>query len=286
MRYVRLALFIVALCVFLLALEAALTLAGAPISLRDTRGAGQMGLLAITVAAIMLFVRYVGGINPFLFVWHYAANWRRALAGFATMALAAMLLAAVLTAVFIRLGWATWSPEHWAALGPKILAITLANLLAAIVLALTEELIFRGALMRYLRSDLTPANTVAAVLASALLFAVPHLIAFQKGADAVMPLMVGLFLLGVLLATTYVVTGSIACAIGLHFGLLGFKVILRETDIATFNGDVRTGPDFFVMMVVLTLLVVLLRRRLWARFAVEPAALLDEDVRAGRISSF
>jgi len=37
---------------------------------------------------------------------------------------------------------------------------------------------------------------------------------------------------------------------------------------------------------LLTLLVIALRRQLWARFAVEPAALLDEDVRAGRISSF
>ena len=286
MRYVHIAILIVILALAFVVIEGLLRLTGAPISLTDSRGAGQMGLLGLTIGALVWFSWIMCRISPWQFLGHYVAHWRRALAGFATMFLTVMLLATVLFAIFLALGWAKWSWAHWDRLSLWILVVTLANLVAALVLATCEELIFRAILLRYLRSSLELPNTVIAILVSSAIFAATHLIAFQGSSQSILPLMIGLFLLGVLLATTYVVTGSLACAIGLHFGLLGFKVILRETDIGTFGGDVRTGPEFFVMMIVLTLAVIALRKQLWARFAAEPAALLDEDMRAGRISSF
>jgi membrane protease YdiL (CAAX protease family) len=286
MRYLLLLAYVVVLAIVLVGLESILRVSGAPVSLTDSRGIGEVSLLVIVLGSLLVFVQYAAGVNPVSFFRHYAARWRRALAGWATMAAFTMLLASLLLAVFISLGRATWSAEHWDALGLRVLGLTLANLAAALVLATTEELIFRASLLRYLRSSLSAQTTLVAILVSSAIFAVSHLVAFKDDPSGILSLMVGLFLLGTLLATTYVVTGSIACSIGVHFGLLGFKVILRETHIAAFQGDVRTGLDFYILMVSLILLVLVLRKWLWARFAIEPAALLEEDLRAKRISSF
>ncbi len=286
MRYIRFFVFLVTLALLLVAVEGALRLVGAPISMRDSRGVGQVLMLTLAFLWILGFIRYVAHIGSIDFLLHYVKHWRRALSGFLAMAGTTLGLAAAVFGLFVALGWAIWSAEHWAALDMRILAKTVGALLAALVLATTEELIFRATFLRYLRDSLSPGPTIAAILASSAVFSVSHLIALREAGAPFLPLLTGLFLLGVLLATTYVVTGSIACSIGLHFGLLGFKVILRETDIGSFGGDVRAGPDFFVMMALLTIIVVLYRKRLWARFSIEPAALLDDDIKAKRISSF
>lgn len=286
MRYLILAAFVIGLAALLIAIETILRLSGAAISLTDTRGVGQVTLLAVSLGMLVVFVHFVIGVNPFQFLWHYMRRWRRAAAGFLVMALSILLLSAALFAIFLALGWATWSWPHWQALDAAIVAATLSALLVAVLLATVEELIFRATVLRYLRRRLDLDVTVTAIVVSAALFAVSHLIAFRDDPGDIVPLMVGLFLLGVVLATTYVVTGSLTCAIGVHFGLLGFKIILRKTQIGTFGGDVRTGADFYLLMICLTVGLVLLRRQLWQRFAIEPAALLEEDLRLKRISSF
>lgn len=285
MRYVKLFAFLASLSLGLIVLEGLLHLLGAPISLRDTRGVGQVGLLVITILAIMLFVATVAGVNPMMFAWHYVRHWRRALSGFATILVFVLLLEVILTAVFVQFGRATWSPEHWQTLGPRILLIALTKMAVALVLAITEEIIFRATFMRYLRSALTSANTITAILVSAALFSISHLIALDGLRSNTEGLLFGLFLLGILLATTYVISGSIVCAIGFHFGLLGFKVFLRETGIVSFDGDVRASPEFYAIMITLIALVLLSRRLLWSHFAIEPAALLNEEVRNQHISS-
>lgn len=286
MRYFRFFVFLVSLVALLFAVEGVLRLLGAPFSLRDTRGVGQVMTITLSFLWIIAFIEFVVKLSPVKFLVYYVQHWRRALAGMRFMLLTTLTVATGLFAIFLMLGWADWSSEHWAALNFVIIAITIKSLFEALVLATTEELIFRAAFLRYLRDSLRPGPTIAAILVSSAVFSLSHLIALREPDTAFLPLLAGLFLFGVMLSTTYVVTGSIACSIGLHFGLLGFKVILRETDIGSFGGDVRTGVDFFVMMVLLTVIVVLGRKRLWARFSVEPAALLDEDIKQQRISSF
>ncbi len=286
MRYLILAAFVIGLAALLVGIETVMRLSGTAVSLTDTRGIGQVTLLAVSLGTLLVFVHFVIGVNPFQFLWHYVGRWRRALAGFAFMALSLLLLSATLFVVFIAFGWAKWSSQHWQALDAAIVSATLAALLVALLLATVEELIFRATVLRYLRHGLGLEVTITAIVASAALFAVSHLIAFRDDPGEIVPLMVGLFLLGVVLATTYVVTGSLTCAIGVHFGLLGFKIILRKTQLGTFGGDVRTGVDFYLLMICLVVALVLFRKQLWQRFAIEPAALLAEDLRLKRISSF
>lgn len=286
MRYIRFFAFLLSLAVLLALVECVLRAVGAPISLRDSRGVGQVLMLTISLLWLMAFVEFVAHISSIRFLMHYVRHWRRALAGFLTVFLVVILLSAVIFGVFVWFGWATWSQEHWAALDLLVIAIVIKSLFVALTLATTEELIFRASFLRYLRYSLRPGPTIAAIVVSSVVFSVSHLIALREAHDGVLPLLTGLFLLGILLGTTYVVTGSIACSIGLHLGLLGFKVILHKSDIGSFGGDVRTGPDFYLMMILLTAIVVLMRRQLWARFSIEPAALLDSDIHQKRISSF
>jgi hypothetical protein len=84
-----------------------------------------------------------------------------------------------------------------------------------------------------------------------------------------------------------VVTGSIACSIGIHCGLLGFKVFFRRTDLATLSpdgswwlggtSDLRIGPLSWFILLSLTAAIVLCRRWLWERLWVESAVCPDRE---------
>lgn len=93
-------------------------------------------------------------------------------------------------------------------------------------------------------------------------------------------LLFGLFLLGGLFIVTYIASGSLACAIGMHAGLLGFKVFLRRTDLLDYQPDVwwlggsediRLAPITWLLMVLIGIFIWVTRRQLRRHFYIEPA---------------
>lgn len=187
----------------------------------------------VDVLLVALFAQSVGVIGWLAYVaWHKGLGSLRADFG---------LSASPQTVVFVGAGVALAALAGW-----LLLPITdLANLdessqdvvrvfeeskgieipfflLGVVVLApVAEELLFRGALLRGL---LRRTNPLAAVVGSAVVFALVHLIG-DLGTGYYVPAFV---LLGVISGWMAVTTGNLAASIGLHMGfnLLGSVLIL------------------------------------------------------------
>jgi membrane protease YdiL (CAAX protease family) len=166
-----------------------------------------------------------------------------------------------------------------ARLGVTLTTALLSILLASIV-AIPEELVFRGFFLSYLRWNASAAVTAGAVLTSALIFAVAHNLADPLDwltADD-FPLLVGLFALGLLLAAAYLATRSLWCPIGLHAALVAFNLgILQEKVIAVDyspwwlggSDDIRKAPLVWLVFIVASLVLVAARGRLRRKLAIE-----------------
>jgi len=254
-------------------------------SITQRSGPGQLALYGIGMAAILWFTVSVAGINPLAFAAGYVRDWRRVAVGFAVMFSIATVAMVLLHVVMGFVGTARFSQPSWAAMTLDTWERTVVAVLVVVVLATTEEFIFRGFLLRYLRWNNTTAVTVAAVVVSSAIFSLLHVIALQSAIRQpdYAPLLFGLFMFGLLLGTVYVTTGSLACAIGMHAGLLGFKVIQRKTQLISYspdwffgirnNGyDLRSGPGIWLALLAAACIFVAyrhwLRRRLWIETAV------------------
>lgn len=288
-RYATLLGLAVALALACAAVEALFTLSGSGLSLTDSRGPGQITLFIVIFAGIALFSHTIARVAIFGWFKLYAEAWPRVWRGFLVafcFGFSVMLLGYVFLAA---MGQAGWSAEGWANFSLKTVERTLVALLVVVVLATSEELIFRSFVVRYLRWNTSVGVTVAAVVVGSAIFSVTHLIALgdSRFSSEHLPLLFGLFLLGALLSVTYLATGSLAVAIGVHSGLLGFKVLLRKTQLVAINpeawwlnesSDIRVSPVAWAVLVAMGLVVFLLRHRLYARFAVErPVVLPDPD---------
>jgi membrane protease YdiL (CAAX protease family) len=91
------------------------------------------------------------------------------------------------------------------------------------------------------------------------------------------PLFVGLFLLGVLLAVAYLVTKSLWCPIGLHAALVAFNSAILETNVLAIDlspwwlgasDDVRKAPLVWLSFIIASCLLMASRRWL-NRLAIE-----------------
>ena len=268
-----------------LVIEAVLRLSRSSYSLGDSRGPGEWAFIAIALAAVLLFSRYVARVDSLQFVARYVMLWRRTLKGFLLTFGATMLFAAAGYLALAALGYVQWSQAAWENLRSDIVEKSAIALLIVLVLASVEETIFRAFLLRYLRHNDTFWVTVGAVVVSSAIFSVSHLVALIDVWHLIgkASLLTGLFLIGLLLGTVYVVTGSLACSIGVHCGLLGFKVILIRTDVINLvpdwlvNDDIRRAPLAWLVFLAATLAIVLWRRRLHEAFWVETAVCPDGD---------
>lgn len=279
-RYLTTVVLLALIFVACAAVEAVLRLTGSTVSLTDTRGIGQVSLFVVIIPILMLFAWRRGG-GPILFLRPYWANKRRAFAGFGVMWLQAVAIMLIAYGLLAAMGYVSWSSEAWAAITPKLLKKTFIALLVVLILAYTEEMIFRGFLLRHLRFNDKLPTTIAAVVVGSLIFSASHLISY-KGEwtfAELSSLLFGLFLLGALFATTYIATGSIACSIGVHAGLLGFKVFLRRTDLLTYHPDVwwlgsstdlRLAPVSWLLMVIIAAITWSMRHTLRQQFYIEP----------------
>lgn len=276
-------LFILALAAFGVAVELLLW-AVAPFSLRAGKGPGQILLFAIVICSCVLFSGWVGGINSFRFLGAYLRDWRRILKGFIWIYLLTTALVALNYAWLAYTGQIVRSQKEMTTL--LLLKASLA-IPVTIVLATTEELIFRGFVLRYLRWNSSTRTTVIAVLTSAAIFSLSHLIAlgYNKSIADQGPLLLGLFLLGILLGTAYVVTGSLACSIAVHAGLLGLKSFVRHAGLFDYNlgwaagggADMRLGPTTWVLFSLAALAFFLVRKWLWPKVWIETAVWTEKD---------
>ena len=266
-----------------MAIEAVLRLSRSSYSLADSRGPGEWAFIAIALAAVLLFSRYVARVDSLQFIARYAMQWRRTLKGFLLTFGVTMLFAAAGYLVLAALGYVQWSQAAWENLRSDVVEKSAIALLIVLVLASVEETIFRAFLLRYLRYDDTVWVTFGAVVVSSAIFSVSHLVALSHVWHLIgmASLLTGLFLIGLLLGAVYVVTGSLACSIGVHCGLLGFKVILIRTDVINLvpdwlvNDDIRRAPLAWLVFLAATLAIVLWRRRLHEAFRVETAVCPD-----------
>lgn len=285
MRYFRITLFIMFLAAAALVVEAMLRFFHSSYSLADSRGPGEWSFIGLALLGVLVFSWYVARIDSLQFVARYAMQWRRTLKGFLLMFAATMLFAVVGYLVLAAFGYVQWSQAAWQDLRGDVVERSAIALLIVLVLATVEETIFRAFVLRYLRHNDTVLVTVAAVIVSSAIFSVSHLVALIDVWHRISmpPLLTGLFLIGLLLGTTYVVTGSLACSIGVHCGLLGFKVILIRTDVVSLvpdwlvDDDIRRAPLAWLVFLLVTLAMILWRRRLHQAFWIETAVCPDGD---------
>lgn len=274
--------------------ELAFRLSGTGYSLTQRAGPGQKVFFAIGFIAILWFSPVVAKVSPIAFLRGYLRDWRRMAGGFTAMFLLAFGSMILLHVVLGLFGVISWNTLAWAALTPKIWERTAVALLIVIVLATAEELIFRGFILRYLQARAVTGVTLAAVLVSAAIFSALHAPRFflTEPREIFIPLLTGLFLLGVLLGTVYVTTGSLACCIGIHAGLLGFKVFQRRTQLVAYDQnwllgvrtdgmDLLAGPGIWLLLGAAVLLFVAFRFWLWPRLWVETAVAADNSAVEG-----
>ena len=286
LRYFKITLFILLLGIVALAVEAMLRHFHSNYSLTDSRGPGQFAVFVIVLPAVLLFTWYVARIDPLQFLLRYVVQWRRTLKGFLLMFGMTILIAVVGYLLLAALGNVRWSHTAWQNLRGDIVERMAVALLIVILLATAEETIFRSFLLRYLRHNDTRWVTVSAVVVSSFIFSISHLVALISVWDLVskVPMLIGLFTIGLLLGTAYVATGSLACSIGIHCGLIGFKVVLIKTHLIDLvpnwlvggRGDIRLAPIAWLVFLLMALTVILLRHRLQKALWIETAVCPDE----------
>lgn len=276
-RFVHLVAVGVAIALAAELIRAVARVTGGNLAFRYDNVAGVLTVYALAVLGALAFVRVVWGISLREAV---AQHWRyrqRVALGFLVAALLATVALLLAWAVVAWVGVATWHSSRWQRLGWSMAGRTLLALGSLVLVAAVEECIFRGAAFGYLRGDRARQRAAGAILGSAVIFALSHhLHAPAKWLAPSGPaLFVGLALLGVLLAVTYEVTGSLACATGVHAGLLLAEVFARNRGtrlvlvspsgwwIGT-EGDLRTAPLAWMLFLALTLIV------WWAGPALRP----------------
>lgn len=280
MRYRNLFLLILAFVAFFAVVETTLRAVGSPYLLTQRNGPGQVALYLIGLGAILWFCINVAHVHPVDYIKGNLQDWRRGLRGFLFCWLVGTTAMLVIHAAMLASGSATFSSEAWAEYGLRAFRSTVTAMLVMLVLVTAEELIFRGFVLRYLRWSPARNVTVAAVLVAAAIFSLSHTVSLgsRLGGDDLPNLLFGLFMLGLLLGTVYVATGSLYCAMGIHAALLGFKVLLRKTKFIEYSdsaltggNDLRTGPVIWLIMLAFIVGFFLARRWLSNRYRVETA---------------
>jgi membrane protease YdiL (CAAX protease family) len=199
--------------------------------------------------------------------WSIAAwsslRWKRIFAGFAvTLTVSFLAAAAVENLVLILVGTPLYSSAVWQSLSWKRVTISDPSWVGVILVATVEELIFRGVLFNYLLYGTSRWRVARATLISSVIFALVHNLRDPLSWFTVdkAPLLLGLTLLGMLLAIAYVTTGSLACSAGIHTGLAWIGLLngrthldglLRGSWLMGASKDLRTAPVVWALFIVL-----------------------------------
>ena len=288
-RYFYICLFLALLPLPMILIEQGFIATGSGLSVLDGRGSGQITLYGASLFFVVVYSRYVAQDSPFFYLDLYRKAWSRALLGFLTFCLVSCFLSIIGFVMTIGMNTVSYSPEAISQLNQTHLKRLLISLPIASVLALVEELMFRGFLMRYLRWKVTPLTTVLAIVFASLVFAFVHNL--PDPVSWIEPrnirLFIGLFILGCVLCVVYISTGSLLCSVGLHAGFLFMENARNYTKVLQLSNaewfmvdgqDVRTSPIAWGLFCFIGLAVYLNRRRLHPIFAVEKQVMASSDV--------
>jgi membrane protease YdiL (CAAX protease family) len=213
------------------------------------------------VAAVVLVSARVFDVSPAAYGLNVDRRWMSDLLGGVVLG---AVYQGVVTAAILATGAGTivdrWSMGVFDA--PVDVAVAIgATALAFIVVALGEDLLFRGVLIREFTTGLTSRNlsrasaTGVAVVAAALLFGSLHLNAGAAGLStgvAVLQAVVG----GVYFGIAYVLTDSLALPVGIHFSTnLWATVVFGQPDSGyptafRLTRQIDLGADLTVLLVL------------------------------------
>ena len=249
----------------------------------ETRTTANYVLIYLVgVVSTAAFARFVWGSSLWVHVARYWTERKRVLMGFAVTSAMTMLAASALALLMlILLGTPIWSAAVLHSFSLRRVTISDPSWIGAILVATVEEVTFRGIIFNYLRLGTGPWKMLQALAGSALIFALAHRVRGPLYLFSLedVPLLVGLTLLGVLLAVAYAVSGSLACAIGIHTGLLWVHLLGGRTHLAGWlrvsrwarrsSMDLRTQPWVWALLDGLTLGCWFARRWLRRFAAVE-----------------
>jgi membrane protease YdiL (CAAX protease family) len=249
-----------------------------PLDLTANKGAGQILLYLIVIGTIVAFTRKVWKQDISASIRQYAVEGRRISVGFWICAGISLLLQLPIYGLLFHAGILSISDYARHKQLPVLIFNIVISQIVMVVLATSEEGIFRGFLFNYLRSDKKKGHVAAAVAISSVIFGLSH--EFHTLNHWLEPAyygkLLGLILLGVLLAVTYNTTRSIACSIGVHASLLWLDEIRRVTmDLnqpywwTGTNNDLRTAPFVWLIFLALTIGFGLGGKRLRPLVAVE-----------------
>lgn len=253
--------------------------AGISIDLMAASGVGQIVNYLIVLICAYLFATLVWRQSVTGYFLLYFQNWRKALGGFAVCAGLALGVGMLWYVFVFAAGGARWSSAAWAQTDARVLLKLLLPDLIAIVLATTEEILFRSLAFRYLLTSTTRWAVFRAMIVSSLIFALAHrfddpLSWFEL---RFVGLLIGLTLLGCLLALVYYLTNSLACSIGAHTGLIWIALAKKTQIIQVASSgwdisnsfDPRTGPSAWLLFILLAVLFWSLRRWLRTSYEIE-----------------
>jgi len=250
-----------------------------PIDLMAASGAGQFVNYLIVLSCAYLFTTLVWRQSVIGFFLLYFQHWRKALNGFSFCAGLTVTVAFLWYMFVFGAGGARWSSAAWAQTDTHVLVKLFSTCLVGIAVAITEEILFRGLAFKYLLSSTAPWAVIRAMVLSAIIFALVH--RFDDPLSWLeikwVGLLIGLILLGCLLALIYYLTNSLACSIGAHSGLI-WIAMAKKTQIIqvahsgwdiTNSFDPRTGPAAWLLFILLGVLFWSLRRWMRKKFAIE-----------------
>jgi membrane protease YdiL (CAAX protease family) len=253
--------------------------AGISIDLMAASGVGQIVNYLIVLICAYLFATLVWRQSVTGYFLLYFKNWRKALGGFAVCAGLALGVGMLWYVFVFAAGGARWSSAAWAQTDAHELLKLLLPDLIAIILATTEEILFRALAFRYLLTSTTRWAVFRAMIVSSIIFALAHrfddpLSWFEL---RFVGLLIGLTLLGCLLALVYYLTNSLACSIGAHTGLIWIALAKKTQVIQVASSgwdisnsfDPRTAPSAWLLFILLAVLFWSLRRWLRTSYAIE-----------------
>ena len=252
---------------------------GISIDLMAASGAGQIINYLIVLICAYLFATLVWRQSVTGYFFLYFQNWRKALGGFSVCAGLALSVGMLWYMFVFAAGGARWSSAAWAQTDAHELLKLLLPDLIAIILATTEEILFRALAFRYLLTSTTRWAVFRAMIVSSIIFALAH--RFDDPLSWLelrfVGLLIGLTLLGCLLALVYYLTNSLACSIGTHTGLIWIALAKKTQIIQVASSgwdisnsfDPRTGPAAWLLFILLAVLFWSLRRWLRPSFEIE-----------------
>jgi len=227
-------------------------------SLLANRGLGKIAFTLVVMMHLLLLAATHSN-NEWKMFWHSNAAFLGTRAWLKPFFAMFGLFAALHTSTLLALSLTPWANAYLpTTLSWSVLPSLALGFVATFFLAWTEEAIFRGTIIPLLlRGGL---SKTASILLSALIFMLAHdITAPWHLLSSNLPLGIGLFLLGILLAQLFVMSGTLYVGMGAHAGLVFVKVFLRRIPCLAYasnvpwwlHSDLRQSPLIHALFALL-----------------------------------